>query len=84
MSDLEPNLVRRDEFPKGRTDLGNFSNVWDIVLWVTDGLDVDCLGLLIDRTPKLLRVIGFHPLYANIEFLEEYYEGDSSAPSRSS
>ena len=54
------------------TDLCDFSNVWDPASWVTDGLYVDGLGLLVDRFPEILWVIGFHPLYANTESLQEY------------
>lgn len=57
-----------------RTDLCYFSEVRNIVFRVADGLSVDGLRLLIDRFPEFFRVIGFHPLHANIEFLEQYCE----------
>lgn len=61
---------------------GYFGNIRNIILWVADGFDVYRLGLLINRFPKFFRVVGFHPLHANAEFLQEHYEVRSLARTR--
>lgn len=84
VSDLSSGLVKRykdQRYPEG-TDLGNFSDVWNVVFRVSDGLEVDTFGLLVDCIPKFFWVIGFNPLHTNAEFLEEYCGQRSLAKKR--
>ena len=64
-------IKQRQKLSRDR-DLGDFSDVWNIVFWVANGLEEDTLSLLIYRILEFFWVIGSHPLHANIEFFVEY------------
>ena len=53
-------------------DLGNLGKRRNIVLWISDRLDVDGLGLLVDGRSKRLGFILRDPLRVDSEFLEQH------------
>jgi hypothetical protein len=51
-------------------NLGNGGDIWDVVLGVTDGLDVDGTGLVINRSRDILGFLALNPLDIDLELLQ--------------
>ena len=55
-------------------DLGNGLDVWDIVSRVANGLDIYGLGLVVDGSCKILRIVSVHKFGGYAKPGEEYFE----------
>lgn len=55
-------------------NLSNSLNIWDVVSWVANGLDVDGLGLLVDGSGNILGSVGGDELGLDTETWEEDLE----------
>ena len=63
-------MVRRDRV---ETCLGQSRNVADIVFGISDALNIDGLGLVVDGSGERFRGSLCNPFYANAKVLERHY-----------
>lgn len=52
------------------SNLGDGSDIWDVVLGIADGLDVNGSSLVVDGSGNVGGILPFYPLDVDVELLE--------------
>lgn len=55
-------------------NLGNGLDIWDVISWVSNALDIDCLGLVVNSGSDVLGVLAVDELGVDAQAREEDLE----------